>query len=442
MLFPTLLIYDTFCLMAALIIYLSLGNPEFYLERRNMTFNSRALKSYLEENERNGKYKILAFGIRDYHDVREMYGAVQMNQGIALISSFLRANYPECLDFYYQGGRFVLLGDMNMDWEDIHEELRCRFKMPWCSEDAELYLEAGFAMIDCSNGYHSAEEVLNTMGIMLEKADALGSDFNILADENALAEFEARIAIKRVMENAIDHNAVEVYLQPIVSAKSRKLMGAEVLSRIRDSEGKIIPPAEFIPIVEKNGRINQLGEQVFEKTCKFISENETDKWGLYFINVNLSPIQFMRPDLGDRFLSIIKMYGVAPEKIHLEITEESMIDEQQMEKQIRIMLRDGFLFVLDDYGKGYSNLTRLKKSPFINVKIDMEVVWDYCSDPDDVLPMMVETFKKLGFEITAEGIETEEMADKMTRIGCDYLQGMLFSSPLPADEFLKKYKTV
>ena len=148
----------------------------------------------------------------------------------------------------------------------------------------------------------------------------------------------------------------------------------------------------------------------------------------------------MRSDLGKRFLSIIKMYGVSPEKIHLELTEEAMIDEQQMEKQIQIMQRDGFRFVLDDYGKGYSNLTRLKKSPFINVKLDMSVVWDYCANPDDILPGEIETFKKSGFEITAEGIESEDMANKMTAIGCRYLQGFYFSKPIPVDEFILRYK--
>ena len=440
--FPTLLIYDTFCLMASIVLYLSFGNPEYYLERRNMAFNSKALRSYIEENEGRGRFKMLAFCIRDYHDVREIYGSTQMNQGIAMISNFLKSNYPECLEFYYQGGRFIILGDVTMNWEDIHEEMRHRFMLPWRSDDAELYLEAGFALIDCSKGYNSADEVLNIIGVMLEKADALGSDFNILADENALADFEERISLKRSMENAIDKREVEVFLQPIVAAKSRKVVGAEALARIRDSEGDIIPPSAFIPLAEKNGRINQLGEQVFEKVCQFIAENETEKWGLFFINVNLSPIQFMRSDLGKRFLSTIKSYGVSPDKIHLEITEEAMIDEQQMEKQIQIMQRDDFKFVLDDYGKGYSNLTRLKKSPFINVKLDMEIVWDYCNHEDEILPMMVEAFKRMNFEITAEGIETEEMARKMTDVGCDYLQGMLFSSPLPLDDFLKKYKTI
>lgn len=437
---PQYLIYDTFCLMAILIIYLSYGNPEFYLEQRNMAFNSKALRTFIEENEDRGKYKILAFIIRDYHDIREIYGSVQMNQGIALIAAFLKRNYPDLIQFYYQNGRFVLLGDTGLDWKELHEEILHRFLLPWKSDDAELYLEVAFALIDFSDGYHLADEVLNTIGLMLAKADSIGDAETVLVDENPLQDYEDRIYLKRTMEGAIDDQNVEIYLQPIIDANKRVLVGAEALARIRDEKGHIIPPGAFIPIAEQNGRINELGEQVFEKVCQFIAENDVDSFGLQFINVNLSPIQFMRSDLRERFVKDTRKYGVDPAKIHLEITEAAMIDDQQMEKQIKLMQDEGFKFVLDDYGKGYSNLSRLRKSPFINVKIDMEIVWDYCNAPDPILPMLVGAFKKVKFGITAEGIETEDMAKKMKNIGCDYLQGILFSAPLPTEEFLKQYR--
>ena len=109
-------------------------------------------------------------------------------------------------------------------------------------------------------------------------------------------------------------------------------------------------------------------------------------------------------------------------------------------KQIQRLSEKGFQFVLDDYGKGYSNLTRLKKLPFINIKIDMELVWAYCAEPGEILPTMIQGFKQMGFSITAEGIETANMANLMTKIGCDYLQGNYFSKPLPMNEFVKKAK--
>ena len=99
----------------------------------------------------------------------------------------------------------------------------------------------------------------------------------------------------------------------------------------------------------------------------------------------------------------------------------------------------GFVFVLDDYGTGYSNLSRLKKCPFASVKLDMSIVWDFCKEQDAILPNMIKALKHMGFTITAEGIEDEDMERIMKRIGCDYLQGYHYSKPVPAKEFAERY---
>ena len=436
---PKLLLFDTVCVMAVILIYLAFENPEFFIELRSGTFNSHAFRSYIEENEGKGKYRILAFVIKNYHEMREIYGSAQMDHGIALISNFLVKNYSDRMFFYYRSGRFIVVGKADMDYKRMQEELWVRFHLPWKSNNTELYLDIGFAVIDCSEGYEHAAEVISTIGKLLETADKSGDQVCEYADKTTMEEYEDDLKNKLALESAIDNERVEIFLQPIMHADSKNLAGAEALARIRDEEGNLISPGAFIPIAEKNGRISQLGEQVFEKVCKFLSENDIEKMNMSFINVNLSPIQFMRNDLCDRFLRIIRRYGIDAEKIHLEITEESMKDEQQMLRQIEMMQRAGFLFALDDYGKGYSNLTRLKRTPFINIKIDMEVVWDHCKNPDNVLPMMVRSFKDIGFTITAEGIETEEMADQMSEMGADLLQGKLFSMPIPVNEFIKKY---
>ena len=245
--------------------------------------------------------------------------------------------------------------------------------------------------------------------------------------------------IKRAVEIAVEQNSVELFLQPVIDAKTRKLTGAESLARLRDPNGDYIPPPQFIPVAEKNGRINELGEQMFEKTCQFIKSHDLKAMGLSWINVNLSPIQFLRRDLDKRFTAILKKYDIPPEFIHLEITEESMIDFDLLESQMCKMKASGFVFVLDDYGRGYSNIARMKKCPFINVKLDMEFVWDFFKEKDKILPTLVQTIKQMGFTVTAEGIETQEIADAMSDIGCDYLQGFVFSKPIPADEFAGIY---
>ena len=113
-----------------------------------------------------------------------------------------------------------------------------------------------------------------------------------------------------------------------------------------------------------------------------------------------------------------------------------MIDFSLLRNQIISLHEHGFEFSLDDYGSGYSNLSRVRQYPFTNIKIDMEVVRNYCRDRDLLLPAMVQAFRKMSFSVTAEGIETEEMADAMKDIGCNYLQGYFFSRPVPMDEFL------
>lgn len=103
------------------------------------------------------------------------------------------------------------------------------------------------------------------------------------------------------------------------------------------------------------------------------------------------------------------------------------------------MTDKGFKFALDDYGTGYSNLARVKRCSFENVKLDMSIVWDYCKEPDAILPNMIQAFKHMGFSVTAEGIEDEDMEETMKKAGCDFLQGYHYSKPVPAKEFAEKF---
>jgi EAL domain-containing protein (putative c-di-GMP-specific phosphodiesterase class I) len=432
---------DTFCLLSVTVLYLSFENPDFFLERLTLVFNSRALREYLEAISRKRTYRIFAFAIHNYRDIREVYGVSQMNKGLDMIGEFLRENFPQLVVFYYRSGRFVLLGDEKLDFglEKMKNVIENRFDNPWKADNAELYLGVGFVYLNPGLKPGSPDVVLNLLAESLSKIASEGGDDFLTIDEAAIKQSEKETGIKRTLESAIDNNAVEAFLQPIVDASTYKLIGAEALARIRDKDGKLIQPGKFIPIAERNGRINQLGEQVLEKVCDFISNEDLFKMGVDWINVNLSPIQFMRQDLDDRLIEILSNKGVDPKYVHLEVTEEAMIDEALLIKQINNIKRNGFLFVLDDYGRGYSNLSRLKKCPFITIKIDMSIVWEYMEKPDELLPNMIHTFKKMGFSVTAEGIEDERMAKEMARIGCDYLQGYYFSKALTMSEFVEKY---
>ena len=438
-LFPQYLIMNVFCLLAILVIFLSFQNPDLYITDRGPAFNTRAFTDWLDDPlHRKGK-RILGFAIRNYNDERSMYGGTQMDQGLNLIIMYLVKQFPQFLLFYLRGGNFAFAGADGADWEEIRRAITERFRSPWQAEGVDLYLSVTYVEIPLSGRTDTADRIVNTLIYALDEAGESRDIEQTLMTEETLEEINRQIEVKRWLDKALENDAVEVFLQPIVESGTNRAVAAEALARIRDDDGKLIAPGLFIPVAEKNGSINMLGEQVLRKVCAFIRTHSLQDAGFRWINVNLSPIQCMHSNLPGLCSSILKEYGVPASQIHLEITEESMINYVKQEQQIEDLLDIGFQISLDDYGSGFSNLHQVKKFSFSNIKLDMNIVWDYIRDRDALLPALVQAFRQMGFSITAEGIETREMAEAMARIGCDYLQGYYFSKPLPMDEFSGEY---
>ena len=425
--------------LAVLICYLSFEAPERYISERGAAFNKRAFKALLEESLENRTYRALGFVLRDYNDERVVYGSVQMDKGISLIIDYLHHKYPKHLIFYLRNGYFVIYDPEALNLYRIRDDLYERFSRPWQAYDTELFLSVAFIKVGAESNIDSADMLINNLTVAFEKAGQMALYGKDIYDLDNTKEIEEQARVKGALEYAVKNESVEVYLQPIIESKTETLVGAEALARIRGEDGKLISPADFIPIAERSGHINSLGEQVFETVCRFVNSNGFSRVKMEFVNVNLSPIQCMRADLSDRFLELLRQYKALPSRINLEITEQSVGDSAMILKQVNKLRECGFQFALDDYGSGYSNLTRLKNYPFKTVKLDMEVVRNYCKNRDPLVLSLVNILKQMGYTITAEGIETKEMADTMRSIGCDYLQGYYYSRPVPIEEFVSKY---
>ncbi len=436
-LLPQYLVMNVFCLLAILVIFLAFENPDLYITDRGRAFNTRAFTDWLDDPQHRKNSRVLGFAIRNYNDERSMYGGVQMDQGLGMMIAWLGKQFPNLLLFYLRGGNFCVAGHEDADWEHIRGQILERFQDSWQAESVDLNLSATCVEIRLSDRTDSPDRIVNTLIYALDEAGDSADIEQTLMSEETLRTIDRQIEIKRYLDTALENNAVEVFFQPIVDSHTHQIVAAEALARIRNDRGELVPPGLFIPIAEKNGTINLLGEQVMRKVCAFIRTYDIHGMGLRWINVNLSPIQCMHSNLPGLFASILREYGVLAEQIHLEITEESMINYTKQEKQIESLLQFGFQLSLDDYGSGFSNLHQVKKIAFSNIKLDMKIVWDYFSSRDTLLPSLVQAFRQLGFSITAEGIETQEMAEAMEDIGCDYLQGYAFSKPLPIDDFAK-----
>ena len=245
--------------------------------------------------------------------------------------------------------------------------------------------------------------------------------------------------LNEIIDRAISDRRFTVYYQPIYSTTEKRFVSAEALLRLKDEKYGFIPPDLFITAAEHSGAIHKIGDIVMEEVCRFISGDEFEKLGLEYIEVNLSVVQCMSHDLTDKILKTVRKYGVSPEKINLEITETAEDYAQNiMTENIEKLHRAGFSFSLDDYGTGYSNITRVSSLPLKIVKLDKSFV-----NPSDnprmwiVLQSTVKMLKSMNMEIVVEGVETKEMVKRFSELHCDYIQGYYFSKPIPAEDFGK-----
>jgi len=433
---PNWLVMNTFCLMAIIVIFLSFLNPDLYMSERGYVYNLPAFQALVSECVRRRRpCRILAFALQNYNEHREIFGGAQMDEALVAINRYLADSFRQMSPFYLRNGFYALVGQNLPDLDALRDSISQRFASPWKTSNGELrmtvaFVEADTEILDCP-----ADRLVNALFLSLDELGRASDADSSRSLTDSIEQITERLEIRRCLEHALDHDELEVFLQPIVDTVSGKRIAAEALVRLRDGQGKIIRPDLFITLAEREGYIARLGEQVLSKVCRFIHDHDMDAMGVRWINVNLSPLQFMSRDIPARFTAILRQYGVSTDRIHLEITEQSMIDFSLMRDQIMDLHSSGFEFALDDYGSGYSNLTRVRRYPFTNIKIDMEVVRNYYRDRDPLLPALIQAFKKMKFTITAEGIETADMAEAIKEIGCDYLQGYYFSRPVPMPEF-------
>jgi EAL domain-containing protein (putative c-di-GMP-specific phosphodiesterase class I) len=428
---------NMFCLMAIIVIFISFLNPDLFLSERGYVYNLPAFQALLAEcHRRRRPCRVLGFTIQNYNEHREIFGGKQMDAALIGINRYLNETFPQMSSFYLRSGCYAVVGQNKPDLSALQQEISARFAQPWSTGAGELQLSVSFVEADTELMDCPSDRLVNTLMISLDELTRVSEPDTHRNLTDSIEEINQKLDIRKCLEKALENDELEVFLQPLVDCLTGRRVAAEALVRLRDDRGRLIRPDLFITMAEQEGYIVRLGEQVLSKVCRFIRDNDMEAIGIRWINVNLSPVQFMSRDIPARFAAILEEYGVKQEMIHLEITEQSMIDFSLLREQIIGLHENGFEFSLDDYGSGYSNLTRVRQYPFTNIKIDMEVVHNYCQDRDPLLPALVQGFKEMNLSITAEGIETREMAEILKGIGCDYLQGYYFSRPVPMSEFL------
>ena len=238
------------------------------------------------------------------------------------------------------------------------------------------------------------------------------------------------------VRTALDEDQFQVWFQPQFNYTSNTLIGAEALVRWQHPTRGLISPGEFIPLLERSNLISRLDRIVWEKACRWLKR--WNDMGLHFpvsVNVSRSDLQF--PDLCSVFTDLLHQYGLSPSQLHLEITESICADNTElMSLQIARLRQAGFTVELDDFGAGYSSLNTLKDIPVDVLKLDMKFLSGYRDDDRTrtILSSMIWMAHGLNIEVIAEGVETEQQAQGLRRLGCRRMQGYWFARPMMPEE--------
>lgn len=307
----------------------------------------------------------------------------------------------------------------------------------------ELEMNICLCVFRCPQDFEEYEKMISFVNSFSSFLPANGS-ITFLEDENDKQKFEfhLRNEIDGILGKAIEENRFQMYYQPIYSVAKKQFTSAEALIRLFDEKYGFISPELFITAAEKNGTILQIGEFVLDSVCRFIAECSEEGLPIEYIELNLSMKQCVQMDLTDKVLDYLKKYNLEPEQINLEITETAANTAQDIvEQNLRSLSEKGIALSLDDYGTGYSNLSRIISLPFRIVKIDKSMtdkVFDHKNNT--ILKYNIKLLKEIGMEIVVEGVETEEVLKQFEEMGCDFIQGYYFSRPLPQQEFVKFIK--
>jgi diguanylate cyclase (GGDEF)-like protein/PAS domain S-box-containing protein len=246
------------------------------------------------------------------------------------------------------------------------------------------------------------------------------------------ARAKARLTMEQDLRQALADGGFDIHYQPLLDLASGEVTGCEALLRWRHPERGMVSPAEFIPLAEDTGLINELGDWVMQTAC-----TEAAGWpSRVRLAVNVSPIQLKSPTLALRITGALAASGLPPDRLEIEITEAVLIHDDETALEILHQLRAiGVRIALDDFGTGFSSLSYLKRFPFDKIKIDRCFVSDIEVDGSAaIVQAVVNIAAARNMTTTAEGVETEQQREMLRQLGCTQMQGYLFSAPKPAAE--------
>lgn len=320
--------------------------------------------------------------------------------------------------------------------EDTIRILKAELEKKITIDDCDYYMTACFGYSLCPEDTDVLENIFTFTDAALHEAKKSGSGSMVLRFTPDVLNSERDLEIERKIRKALTDGNIFYNLQPQYDMEHR-LIGFEALARMKDHDGTLISPTEFIPVAEKTGLVEQIDMHVFERAVEFMGNFVTASGHNITMSVNVSVRHLMKNSFLDDIRRILNKYGVPPELIEIEITESIMIDSAEKALQrIEGLKKMGMKIAIDDFGTGYSSLSYLTSFPSDMLKIDKSFI-DKMNQSEvsrQYVAMIVSIGHTLNLKVISEGVESPDQVDILKSVGCDYIQGFVWGRPLSPKE--------
>src|SRR5574343_1493782 len=414
-----------------------LANRRCFIER---------LEESLRDTARHGeRLAVLFIDLDQFKQVNDSLGhgvgdewlvsdAARLSEHVRLIDMLARLG----------GDEFICLMESVQRTEDVEtlaQEILAAFEQPFRLGDTELFLTASVGISLFPGDGDSVLTLMRNADSAMYRAQFIGRGNYHFYTPDMTREVQERVQLENLMRRALDQGEFRVHLQPQVDTQTGRLVGAEALLRWRCRELGDVMPTRFIPVAEDSGLIVGLGTWVLRETCRQYMSRRESGFDLPKVSVNLSVKQLERPEFIETLEQILEETGMDPACLKLELTESVVMAVDDSFALLERLRNLGISLALDDFGTGYSSLSYLKMLPIQQLKIDGSFVEGIGRNSGDeaIIRTVMELARSMGFEVVAEGVETEAQATFLAQLGGEQLQGHLHGRAVAPAEFRARW---
>lgn len=420
--------------------YLSHYDPLTTLPNRAFIRN-KLRKTLRAAADHDHTVALLFLSLDPYSRINETLGPAMGDRLMRCVAKRIR-DLMEEIDAvgYWESNKFVFLLERAGDESQvlkIVQAIKKKIERSFFSFKQEFFLTSSIGIGLFPLHGSTVETLLKNAGAALFEAQECGGNCYRFYTADLNARSLKRFTLENRLSRGLRRREFTLHYQPQVDLASWQITGAEALLRWQHPELGTIPPADFIPFAEKSGLIIPIGEWVMRAACLQLQKWHNGGFPKLNLAINVSARQFLEPASVDTIVAILQETGLDPGCLELELTEGLFMPNA--EHVIRSMgkLRDiGVRLAIDDFGTGFSSLEYLRRLPLDTLKIDQSFVRDISTlDGAALVSSIVALAQKLRLRVVAEGVETQEQLAFLQRLGCDEMQGYLFSRPLPGEQF-------